>query len=267
MRFHSINNPKQFPVICHIPHGSIRIPKEFRKDFSLSERGLDMEARILADLYAGELFEDLFERFGGLQCGISRIVVDMERFENDKKEPMSKAGMGVLYSKTSEGKTMRKVGSASRSDYLENIYRPYHETLNGLVGYCLEKFGTCLILDCHSFPSEPRPYEADRKKNRPDICIGTDKQHTPALLKKILSSDLKASGYSVKFDSPYSGSIVPAPFYGNKNVYSIMLEVNRKLYMDEKTFKKKAGFDKVSRLISRTAERSCLAFLDQVAGR
>lgn len=217
----------------------------------------------MADLFSEELFEDLFEKFGGLKCGLSRIVVDMERFENDKKEPMSGAGMGVLYSKTSEGKMMRRVGRTGRSEYLEDIYRPYHEALSGLVGQCLKKFGKCIILDCHSFPSVPWPYEADRKKNRPDICIGTDKLHTPAALRRILSSDLKAGGFSVKFNSPYSGSIVPLSFYGNKSVHSILLEVNRKLYMDERAFRMKACFDKVSRLISGTVAKSCLIFLDK----
>ena len=44
-----------------------------------------------------------------------------------------------------------------------------------------------LIVDCHSFPQLPLPYELDRNPVRPDICIGTDQFHTPSALKDVLS--------------------------------------------------------------------------------
>jgi N-formylglutamate amidohydrolase len=41
------------------------------------------------------------------------------------------------------------------------------------------------------------------------------------------------TGYSVEINAPYQGTIVPAKHYKkDPNVHSIMIEVNRRLYMD-----------------------------------
>jgi N-formylglutamate amidohydrolase len=54
----------------------------------------------------------------------------------------------------------------------------------------------------------------------------------------ILERNFKEIGYSVKINTPFSGSIVPLGFYKKeKKVISVMIEVNRKLYMNEETFK------------------------------
>jgi len=51
-------------------------------------------------------------------------------------------------------------------------------------------------------------------------------------------------GYTIGINQPYSGSIVPMAFYHKDcRVTSIMVEVNRKLYMDEMTGTKKDAFE------------------------
>ena len=56
--------------------------------------------------------------------------------------------------------------------------------------------------------------------------------------------------YITKINSPFSGSIVPIRFYGkNRNVQSVMIELNRSLYMDEKG-NKNEHFEKLRKDIS-----------------
>jgi N-formylglutamate amidohydrolase len=82
-------------------------------------------------------------------------------------------------------------------------------------------------------------HEPDQKPNRPDICIGTDKFHTSEDLSKKLQVACKNTGLKSKFNSPFSGSLVPTKLYQkDARVQSIMIEVNRKLYMNEKTGEK-----------------------------
>ena len=38
--------------------------------------------------------------------------------------------------------------------------------------------------------------------------------------------------YDVKINYPYSGSMIPAKFVGNPDVFPIMIEVNKKLYLN-----------------------------------
>ena len=110
---------KNAPVICHIPHSSIRIPTEFANDFSLSKNELKHEALQMADLYSNELFAPLLKRFGGFVANFSRVVADVERFSPDKKEPMAKVGMGALYTRASDGKTIRRLTPAGRKHCLD----------------------------------------------------------------------------------------------------------------------------------------------------
>ena len=74
--------------------------------------------------------------------------------------------------------------------------------------------------------------DPDQQPDRPDICIGTDEFHTPKDLIDFSVDYFQNKGYRVKLNSPYSGTIVPLEYYRNDNrVKSIMVEVNRKLYL------------------------------------
>jgi len=57
-------------------------------------------------------------------------------------------------------------------------------------------------------------------------------------------------GYSLGMNQPYSGTIVPQAFYRkDRRVASIMIEVNRFLYMDELAGTKSCQFDTVKEQI------------------
>jgi len=252
MNYFEIIKLKKIPVICNIPHSSINVPSKFKKNFVISGQELINEAKKLSDLYAEFLFSGLLEEYGGIISKISRIVVDAERFKNDKKEAMSRAGMGAIYEKNENGEIIRKINKTDRQVLISKIYQPYHLALKELTSDCLLKFGECLILDCHTFSSKPRPYELDKNRNRSDICLGTDKFHTPENLKRAFFKNFKKGGFSVKYNSPFTGTIVPETYYRkDKKVYSIMIEINRKLYMEEEKFLRNKNFNAVSNKICR----------------
>jgi N-formylglutamate amidohydrolase len=171
---------------------------------------------------------------------------------------MSAVGMGVLYTQTSEGEVLRSPKYTSgkyRSHLLEEYYFPHHNVFYKLVESALRRTGSALIIDCHSFPSVPLPYELDQSTDRPDICIGTDDFHTPVELGRRLRSEFVGMGYRVDLNAPFSGSIVPTQFYqSNTKVKSAMIEVNRQLYMNEKTTEKNSDFPKVCRDIASALE-------------
>jgi N-formylglutamate amidohydrolase len=144
---------------------------------------------------------------------------------------MESVGMGVVYTHTTDGDPLRAISEIDRLTLIDTYYHPHHNKLTRMVDSCLEQHDQCLIIDCHSFPAQPLPYELDR--NRPDICIGTDTYHTSAELKDYLSAAFKTLGYDVATDSPFSGSIVPLKHYQlDRRVSSVMIEVNRSLYAD-----------------------------------
>lgn len=243
---------KNSPIVCNIPHAGVLVPEEFKTDFVIYNDELQEEVQYMADNYTDELYEDLITVSSYVKSAVSRLVVDIERFENEEDEPMSKVGMSAFYTKTSSGKTLRHISEQNKIN-IGKIYKEYHQSFTDLVSSSLDIHNKAIIVDCHSFASIPRVYEEDKEGSRPDICIGIDEFHTPMELVKILQDNFEEFGYSVKVNSPFSGSIVPLKFYKkDTRVITVMIEVNRKLYINEQTFQKNKDFSKTSKVISRT---------------
>jgi N-formylglutamate deformylase len=75
--------------------------------------------------------------------------------------------------------------------------------------------------------------------------LGVDRFHTPKWLIEQIKNRFEQHGLSVGINSPYSGTIVPTQFFQkDSRVCSIMIEINRKLYMKEN----KAIAEEVSKL-------------------
>jgi N-formylglutamate deformylase len=230
-------------MILHIPHSSKVIPSEIRNTFLLSDDELQHELLYMTDAFTDELFTGN-ENDQWIVFPISRLVVDPERFKDDNQEPMAQKGMGAVYTSTSSGKILRRVlANNEREALLKKYYDPHQECLSIMVKHQLDIKQECLIVDCHSFPSKPLPYEYDQLKNRPDICIGTDLFHTPTWLSNEVVGLFEKFGYSICLNRPFCGTFVPNTYYQKKSrVYSIMLEINRKLYMNEEYGNKHHGF-------------------------
>ena len=140
-----------------------------------------------------------------------------------------------------------------RSRSKSTHYDKHHKQFTDLVTAELEENGTALIMDCHSFSNEVLPHEESNV--RPDICIGTDDFHTPLELLQEVCHYFEEQGYEVAVNQPFAGTIVPLKYYGkDQRVSSIMIEVNRKLYLDE-NFQKSEDFEKIRTLISSLLQK------------
>ena len=214
------------PILLHVPHASIRIPKKERSLFCLPD--LDDELLKMTDRYCDELFTG----YDAVIFPVSRLVCDPERFRDDEQESMSIVGMGATYTKASSGDFLRRITADEREGLLQRYYDPHHRRLTEAVEAKLKTHGRCLIVDGHSFHPVPLPYEPDQAPDRPDFCIGKDMYHTPPRLAEATIRFLQQAGFSVEMNRPYAGSIVPLQYYQRDHrVSSIMIEVNRRLYM------------------------------------
>jgi len=232
-------------AIVRSPHSSGLIPEEYREQFVLTDDALEKEKLLLTDAFTDEIFAIDDDLITSVTYPVSRLLVDPERMMEDADEPMAAVGMGSVYTRRCDGTPLRReLSSAERKKLLLKYYTPHHRAIAEAVEKSLSHRSCALIIDCHSFPSSPLPCDADQSTPRPDICIGTDPFHTPKWLLNILLDDIKESGFSYEINRPYGGTFVPHPYYGkNDSVFSIMLEINRSLYMDEGTGRKKRGFD------------------------
>ena len=162
-------------------------------------------------------------------------MVDPERFSDDSLELMSQEGMGVTYTRGSLRQPLREQPTqGKRRELLERFYIPHHQKLTEVVEESLLANSKCLIIDGHSFPSLPLPYELNQTAFRPDFCLGTDDFHTPEELVAKVEKIFESCGYSTARDQPFSGTIVPIKHYQkDQRVQSSRIQINRWLYLGE----------------------------------
>ena len=123
-------------MIFHIPHAFPDIPPEQGAKILLTDEALSQELLKITDWFTDELFGcHAATRDSLIVFPVSRLVVDPERFLDDTQEPMAKVGMGVVYTKTSAGGTLREPPSAEeRARLIDTYYRPHHKRLIGSRG-------------------------------------------------------------------------------------------------------------------------------------
>ena len=230
-------------MILHIPHASTdTLGKPF-----LCDR--ETELSRMTDWYTDELFDH--PKALRVVFPISRLICDVERFEDDALELMSQKGMGVCYTQNAYGEKLREIHDREREAIVADYYRPHHQRLEEAVRMELQQKAKALIVDCHSFPDGPLPCNIDQTVPRPDICIGTDAFHTPQKITDMLVEHFNECGCSVAINRPFAGTIVPMKYYQKESrVHSVMIEVNRRLYRGDDN-EKSSSFEKVKKHLQR----------------
>ena len=146
---------------------------------------------------------------------------------------------------------------------INRLYTPYHDTLKALLTEARQAFGLAVLVDCHSMPSNPI---ADQGGARPDFVLG-DRYGTScsAELTRAAAQALKAQGYVVGLNKPYAGGYI-TEHYGRPHaaLHAIQVEINRALYMNEVTFEKSSGFERIRRDLEGMA-RAIMASLPGIA--
>ena len=212
-------------IICNIPHSGTQIPEWARKDILVPEWEFRELMDFMTDVAVDELW-DFVPQENMVVAGLSRLILDTERFRDDRDEPMAKLGMGLYYTHTPAGKEFRRKSSDTYAICL-SLYDAYHRELEEKVTACLSQHGTCIVLDCHSF-HDKMDYTGYDPKEYPDVCVGINGRLSAEAgsVVELLSS----AGYSVKINEPFSGALVPLKYLKDPRVTSIMIELNRRIY-------------------------------------
>ncbi|MBC9725902.1 N-formylglutamate amidohydrolase [Streptomyces sp. TRM68367] len=223
------------PVILHVPHSAREIPPDVRAGIVLDDGGLERELDHITDAHTAEIAEGA----AGL-CGVapwrflnrlSRLVVDPERFP-DEREEMLAVGMGAVYTRTTHRAVLR-TAATDPGPLVERYFRPYARAMTEAVADRLAATGRAVIIDVHSYPTAPLPYELHGEGPRPPVCLGTDTFHTPPALLDAARKAFAGCG-ETGLDSPFAGTYVPLEFYSTRpEVAALMVEIRRDTYMTE----------------------------------
>ncbi|MFM8311094.1 MAG: N-formylglutamate amidohydrolase [Ilumatobacteraceae bacterium] len=223
-------------VVIHVPHAGVAIPDDVRSGLLLTDDELREELAAMTDHRT-----DAIASAAAAVCDVSvianrlsRLVVDPERFP-DEREEMLAVGMGAVYTQTSRRQPLRHADAERDARLLAEYFVPYSAAVAALVERVLDRHGTCTIIDLHSYPTEPLPYELRPAAHRPGTCIGTDSVHTPEHLRDAALAAFADVGGGAAVDTPFSGTYVPTQhFRHDMRVTSVMIEIRRDLYADER---------------------------------
>ena len=167
------------------------------------------------------------------------------------------AGLGVIPRVVAEGQAIyaERIALAEGLRRIENDYKPYHAMLEGLMTRAMQTYGVAVLIDCHSMPSRMptgdvrRPYEPLDV----DIVIGDryGASCDPAFSHRVHKL-LTEFGYRVARNKPYAGGFITETYANRaKNRHALQIEINRGLYLDEKTLEPKPAYAQVKADIER----------------
>ena len=238
------------PILVHLPHDSTVIPPADRADFLISASDLCLEQLRLTDWHTAALYAEGVPADSIVRAEVSRLVVDVERFADDRLERCAALGMGATYVRTCDGRPLRTLSPERRAELMARYYWPHHRRLDEAAAERLARFGRCVILDAHSFPTGPLPTQVDFSAPL-EIGVGTQPGHTSPELRALAEDFFRAHGFTVGVDIPFSGAMVPNRFFGvEPRVQSLMIEVRRDLYMDESTGARHGGFARMQAVLT-----------------
>ncbi len=255
-----IRPPSQvLPVVFASPHSGNRYPESFIRASRLDPQAL----RKSEDSFVDEIFAAA-PRFGAplIKALFPRAYMDPNRepFELDPKmfdddlpshvnvhSPRVAAGLGTIARVVANGEDIYrgKLSFAEAADRINALYRPYHRALQELIEETRRRFGLCLLIDCHSMPSVGGPMDLDSGKNRVDFVLGDcfGISCAPAITDHV-EATLAQGGHRVTRNAPYSGGYTTAHYgHPDSGVHALQIEINRALYMDEKTYTRLPGLD------------------------
>ncbi|MEU3483584.1 N-formylglutamate amidohydrolase [Streptomyces sp. NPDC033754] len=223
------------PVLLHVPHSSRVIPPDVRDGILLGDEELDRELDHITDAHTAEIAASASATAGlapwQFVNRLSRLVVDPERFP-DEREEMLAVGMGAVYTRTTH-RTALRPGAFDPAPLIDRYFTPYAQGMADAVAGRLAATGRAVVIDVHSYPTEPLPYELHGEGPRPPVCLGTDAFHTPPALLDAAREAFGGFG-GLATDTPFAGTYVPLPYYGkDPRVSALMIEIRRDVYMSE----------------------------------
>lgn len=259
------------PLIFASPHSGRRYPPELLADARVSLISL----RRSEDTYVDELFAGAAAHGATvLSASVARAYVDLNRDPGeldpdmfDERPPPSphassarvQAGLGAIPRVSGDGQNIyrRKLSLHEAERRIAQIHRPYHAALSTLVAETKSLFGCAVLLDCHSMPSSARGAHA------PDVVLGDrfGAACHPSVT-ALVEATLRRMGYRVARNTPFAGGHTTQT-YGRPalGVHTLQIEINRGLYVDERTLERTNGYARVRRDMGRLAEALAAATL------
>ncbi len=254
LRFEPVTTP--MPLVVDVSRSGREYPSEYRSPLPFST------VHDNASMHLEDLWGDAPRRGATmLYCCFPNTWVDVNRSEADMDpavvdgtwpKPLAPTartleGLGLIKTRSRYGEPFqeRSLTVAEIEERLDRYYRPYHAELKRLVDASYARFGVLRQISCHCMSAVGAPTHPDAGKPRADFCVSDLKGRTASREAMALVVDtLKGYGYSVSVNDPYVGNeLIGRHGDPARGIDSIQVEINKRLFMDVKTFRRTAGFE------------------------
>lgn len=252
------------PLVFDLPHSGALYPDDFVFSCPLPV------LRRAEDAYVDELFAGAPD-FGAtlIAAVFPRSYLDVNRSADDLDpgllsgswprhlplKPATRVGLVRRYAQAGVPIYDRKLHPDEVMARVERYYAPYHRALDETCDRLHRQFGAVWHINCHSMPSTGNR-QMGRKGEHGDFVLGDRDGATCAPeFTDFVASVLRGMGYEVHVNDGYKGvEIVRRQGRPAERRHSLQIEIDRALYMDQRTLEKNAGFDGLQADLARLAE-------------
>ena len=256
------------PLVVDSPHSGTTYPADFDAAVPVT-RLREGEDTFVDELYAdapaaGATF--IAARFPRVYIDPNRSLLDIDASLLSSPWPgpaipsrKTELGIGLIWRLLDTGEPIyaRKLTVDEVKRRIVEYHQPYQRAVKKALDEAHGHFGAVWHLNVHSMPAvSSKISEEGPGKSRPDFVLGDrDGTTCEAPFTRFVARTLEEMGYVVKLNDPYKGvELVRAFSDPAAGRHSLQVEVNRRLYMDERTREKVAGFEKLRANLARLVQ-------------
>ena len=241
------------PVVFASPHSGRAYPSDFLADSRLDPVSL----RRSEDSFVDELFAAapglgaplLTANFPRAWCDANRepweldpaMFVDRLPSFCNTASGRVRAGFGTIARIVADGAPIyrRKLRFAEAENRIRTCWAPYHAALLQLIDDSRRRFGACLVIDCHSMPTE-------RTAGRPPVSFVLGDAHGASCAPQVIDHVedwLRGRGHDARRNNPYAGGYVTRHYgHPDTGTHVLQIEISRSLYMVEASHLRRPAF-------------------------
>ena len=252
------------PVLVDVSRSGREYPHDFRSPIPFT----DLHDNV--SMYVEELVGDapshgatlLYACFPNTYVDTNRGAADIDETLIDGKWPgpikqsdFTQRGLGLLKRLSRYGEPLqeRKLTVAEVQARLDDYHEPYHRELGRILAAMKRRNGFAIQLSCHCMSAVGAPTHVDPGKPRADFNLGD--VHGTTCSRELLDVAVRAlegMGHSVSVNFPYYGGELTRRHGDPANgIDSLFVEINKKLFIDTKTFKRTENFANLKRSLDR----------------
>jgi N-formylglutamate deformylase len=259
------------PAVFDSPHSGLLAPADFAPVLSLQ--------RLFgtADAYVDELFGTAPAHGAVLLAAtFPRCYIDANRSLEQLDPGMVEGpwpaatvsdakvqrGIGLIWARLPSGDAFydAPLARAAVERRIERCWRPYHAAIAGALDAAYARFGAVWHVNCHSMRAHGTPRDEEGGRGaRPDMVLGDrDGTTCDAAFLDLVHGVLTGFGYEVAINRPYKGQELVRRYADPAaQRHSLQIEINRGLYMDERSGEKSANFPRLQAQLEQLIEAVC----------